>query len=70
MKADCVDGEDFALVGAVALEGEVFGFVVDVLDGYAAFDTTDGIPGLVWEAGHDSRLPLERRGDGLQRCGY
>ena len=69
MEGDGIDGEyvgDVARVGwcdAVAFEAEIVGlvFFLDVLDGAAALDAADGETRRVREAGHDARLPLQRR---------
>lgn len=53
--------------GAVAFEGEVCGgvFILDVLDGAAAFDAADGETRAVVEAGDDAGLPFQGGLDGL-----
>lgn len=45
-------------------------FVVDVLDGAAAFDGTDCEAVGVGETAYDARLPLERAGDGFVDGGW
>ena len=75
VKGDGVDGVDVAGVvdgvAAVAFEGEVVAlvFVVDVLDGAAAFDAADGKSRAVSEGADDARLPLEGRLDGFEEGG-
>ena len=67
VEADGVDGEDVASVvdgiAAVAFEAEVVAlvFVVDVLDGAAAFDTADREARAICKRADGSRLPFQRR---------
>ena len=71
---DGVDVADVALVGwglAVAFEAEVGArvLILDVLDGTAALDTTDGEPGGIDEAAYHPRLPLKWGLHGLVEFG-
>ena len=77
MEGDGIDGEHVADVAiirrllTVTFEREVvvLVFVVDVLDRAAAFDAADCESRAVCEGAADSRLPFERRLDGLEEVG-